>query len=257
MEQQNKQQENKSIINVNNSFVSMILNLIEGVFKHIKELGVIKFIGYILVLALSTLILYIAFNPTMFFEIYDSWKTLQHHQLMDMRMSNAPKIQSLIDKLTFRIDASRILLLELHNGNTSIGGIPFTKCSATFESLNVGIHPVATQYQNQNLSLIPFASKLFDCGYWCGDTEELIDIDKALYHRLKSNNTEHFAACVIEGIDKPLAFLMISFDKTPGETHDCKVVRENIRHIAMELAVLMEVERMNGYKISGSKIAKK
>jgi hypothetical protein len=165
---------------------------------------------------------------------------------MEMRMDNAPKVQSLIDKLTFKVDASRVLLLELHNGNTSVGGIPFTKCSATFEGLNIGAHPIANQYQNQNLSLIPFVSHLFDCGYWCGNTDQLLEIDRALYYKMKSNNTEHFAACVIEGVDKPLAMLIISFDKLPNGEHDCEFVRTNIRHIAMELAVLMEVERRIG-----------
>lgn len=244
--EQNKQKENKTPIIIDNVIVNTFLGLFERGFKLIKEVGVVKFIGYAILLAITTLVFYFVFNPTKGFELYEEWKDRQHTYLMEVRMDNAPKVQSLIDKLTYKVDASRVLLLELHNGNTSVGGIPFTKCSATFEGLNIGVHPIANQYQNQNLSLIPFASYLFDNGYWCGNTEELLNIDKALYYKMKSNNTEHFAACVIEGIDKPLAFLLISFDKLPDEAHDCVFVRENIRHIAMELAVLMEVEHIIG-----------
>ena len=103
---------------------------------------------------------------------------------------------------------------------------------------------MASQYQNQNMSLIPFATFIFEKGYWCGNTDELIQIDRALYHKMKSNNTEHFAACVIEGIDKPLAILIVSFEKMPDEAHNCDEIRENIRHIAMELSVFLEVEKM-------------
>jgi hypothetical protein len=226
--------------------IIIILNLLERGLKLIKEYGVVKFVGGAILLAMISIFFYFVFNPTKGFELYDEWKDRQHDYLMEMRMDNAPKVQSLIDKLTFKVDASRVLLLELHNGNTSVGGIPFTKCSATFEGLNIGAHPVANQYQNQNLSLIPFVSHLFDCGYWCGNTDQLLEIDRALYYKMKSNNTEHFAACVIEGVDKPLAMLIISFDKLPNGEHDCELVRNNIRHIAMELAVLMEVERRIG-----------
>ena len=157
-------------------------------------------------------------------------------------MENAPKIQSVIDKLTFKVDASRCTILELHNGNTSTGGIPFTKCSATYESLNIGINPISHLYQDQNLSLIPFATFLFNKGYWCGNVDELMNIDRGLCYKLKSNGTEHIAACVIMGIDKPLAFMLISFDKA-DEQHDCEAVRENLRHVAMTLAVYFEVEQ--------------
>jgi hypothetical protein len=47
---------------------------------------------------------------------------------------------------------------------------------------------------------------------------------------------------VIEGIDKPLAIMIVSFDKKPNEHHNCNSNREDIRHIAMELSVIFEVE---------------
>ena len=89
---------------------------------------------------------------------------------------------------------------------------------------------------------MPFITHLFKNGYWCGNVDDLTEIDKALAFKLKSNGTEHFTACVIEGIDKPLAILIVSFDKQPDEHHNCNLNRENIRHVAMELSVIFEVE---------------
>lgn len=222
----------------------LYLGWLESALNLVKQHGITKILIVTFLISLISTYFYIIFNPEAAFDAYDRWKQITHTELFDLRMENAPKIQNLIDKLTFKVDASRSMVLELHNGSDGVGGLPFTKCSATYESLNIGAHPVASQYQNQNMSLIPFATFIFDKGYWCGDTDELIQIDRALYHKMKLNNTEHFAACVIEGIDKPLAILIVSFEKIPDEAHNCDEIRENIRHIAMELSVFLEVEKM-------------
>ena len=74
--------------------------------------------------------------------------------------------------------------------------------------------------------------------------DELSEIDKSLCFKMKSNGTEHFACCLIEGVDKPLALLFVSF-KNPVDstTHNCTFVRENIRHIALEQALLLELNK--------------
>lgn len=222
----------------------LYLGWLESALNLVKQYGITKILIVTFLISLISTYFYIIFNPEAAFDAYDRWRQITHTELFDLRMENAPKIQNLIDKLTFKVDASRTMVLELHNGSDGIGGLPFTKCSATYESLNIGAHPVASQYQNQNMSLIPFATFIFDKGYWCGNTDELLQIDRALYHKMKSNNTEHFAACVIEGIDKPLAILIVSFEKMPNEVHNCEEIRENIRHISMELSVFLEVEKM-------------
>ena len=180
-------------------------------------------------------------NPMWAFEKFDEWKEKQHQEQMDLRNKNNEKIQHLLDKSLYKIGCDRITLLECHNGQTGSGGLPFSKCSATFEVMDNGIWPIGSQYQDQQLSLMPFATYLFKTGYFSGDIKELEQYDRGLYHRMVSNGTEHFAACVIEGIDKPLAFLFVSYTKPIDETHNCEEVRENIRHLVLELAVLLEI----------------
>lgn len=223
---------------------SNVLSWLERILKLIKDYGIGRIITGALLIAFLSIIFWFVFNPTRAFEVYDDWKKSQHDVLMDIRLENAPKIQNLMDKLTYKVNASRTVVLELHNGDTGSGGFPFTKCSATYESLNVGSRPVASYYQDQNLSLIPFANFIFNEGYWRGNVDDLIDIDRALCFKMKSNGTEHFSACVIEGINKPLAIMIVSFDNIPNELHDCDNVRESIRHVAMELSVYFEVEKM-------------
>lgn len=238
------QNEKKAPIIIDNT--TNVVGWLERTLKLIKEYGISRIIVGALLIAFLSIVFWFMFNPTKAFEVYDDWKTRQHDRLMETRMENAPYIQSSLEKLTYKVNSSRSLVLELHNGNTNNGGIPFTKCSATYEALNVGCAPVASFYQEQNLSLIPFVSFLFEKGYWCGDVDELLNLDRALCYKLKSNGTEHFAACIIEGIDKPLAILFVSFDRLPDEHHNCNEVRNNIRHIALELSVYFEVEQRTG-----------
>ena len=238
---QKEQPEKKAPIIINNTHD--ILSFLEKGLKLVKEYGITKILTVSLLIAILSTFFYLVFNPEKAFEIYSAWEKQRHDNLIELRLENAPKVQSLLDKLTYRVNASRVMILEMHNGSEGNGGLPFTKCTATYEALNIGEHPVSQLYQQQNMSLIPFSTYLFEHGYWCGNTDDIIDIDRGLYYKMKSNNTEHFAACVIEGIDKPLAFLMVSFKAKPDEAHDCTYVRENIRHIALEVAVYLEVEQ--------------
>ena len=181
-------------------------------------------------------------NPTWIFEKYQEWQDKQHIEKLAHRLEHNEKLHIMTEKLMYKVNADRVLLLELHNGNTGLGGFPFAKCSATYEALNDGIVPVAHQYQDLNLSLMPFASKLFDEGYWCGDTQDLKEIDKALCYRMLGNDTSHFAGIVIRGVDKPIAFLFVKF-KDIGDEHNCDEIKRIIQENAFQIALLLELNK--------------
>lgn len=199
------------------------------------------FKGVVIVLIIAATVGFIN-NPVWVFEKYEEWSNAQHNELLEKRMRNNEKLHLKAEQLLYRINADRVLILELHNGLENAAGLPFSKCSATYEALNVGVRPIAEQYQNVNLSLMPFATHLFQNGYFCGDVEQLAEIDRGLYYKMLSNETTHFAACVVEGVEKPLAFMFVSFNAT-DDNHKCEEVRENIRHITLETALLLELNK--------------
>jgi hypothetical protein len=205
-----------------------------------KFLTVFKAIIYILLIAAT--VGFIS-NPTWIFEQYEIWRDKQHTEAMHTREQNDIKIHNLVEKLNYRTNSDRVMVLELHNGLQNTAGLPFRKMSATYEAINVGVMPIATDYQQINLSLVPFADHMKTKGYWCGNTSEIEDIDRAFAYRLKSSGIEHFAAAVIEGVDKPLALLIVGFGEE-FEEHNCVEVRENVRHCALELALLLELNRI-------------
>lgn len=202
-----------------------------------KCFTILKALGLILVIAL--LIAFLS-NPTYVFEKYEEWKEKQHTEKLTHRLQHNEKLHILIEKLMYKVNADRVILLELHNGISNNSGLPFAKCSATYESINEGVIPVSDQYQDLNLSLMPFATTLFNDGYWCGNTDELKDIDKALCYRMLFNETSHFAGKVIKGVEKPLAFLFVKF-KSIDEQHNCDEVAKVINENALQMALLLEL----------------
>lgn len=199
------------------------------------------FKGFVILVVIAIVVGFIH-NPTYLFEKYAEWDNEQHQEKIEMRMKNSQKINQLLNKNLFKNNIDRIMILELHNGNTGNGGLPFAKCSATFEVLNDGTYPISNQYQNVNLSLMPFATHLFQYNYWCGNTDEIKNIDKALYHKMKANGTEHFAASVINGVDKPIAILIVSF-KDVDELHSCNVIKTEVGTLSLEIALLLELNK--------------
>lgn len=244
--EENKTTQQQQDININIENTDDAIGWLERFLELLTKYGVWKILGATIGIAIVSIMLYFALNWNKAFELYDAWKLRQHDDLMELRMEIGPKIQSITDKLTFTVGATRTLVLEMHNGSTGNGGLPFTKCTATYESLNINKSPVSDQYQEQNLSLIPFASYLFKRGYWCGNIAEIESIDRALFYKMKMNGVEHFAACIIEGIEnKAIAFMIITFDEeTDFERHNCEETRNYIRHAAMELSVFLEVNRI-------------
>ena len=202
-----------------------------------KCFTILKAIGLILVIAL--LIAFLS-NPTYVFEKYDEWREKQHTEKLTHRLQHNEKIHILTEKLLYRANADRVLLLELHNGVSNNSGLPFAKCTATYEALRECVAPVSHLYNELNLSLMPFATTLLNDGYWCGNTEELMDIDRALSYKMLGNETAHFCGKLIKGVDKPLAFLFVKF-RSVDSTHNCEEVKKIIDDTTLQISLLLEL----------------
>ena len=218
------------------------LGMLEKSLNLIKQYKLWDFVKAFIVVFMVSIMVFCISNPSKVFEYFQNAGKKAHEELIEHRLNQTHKIQSSIDRLLFKVGASRVEILEMHNGNNSIAGLPFLKATATYEALNDNVMPVSNQYNGVNLSLIPFATTLFNDGYWCGNTEDMKQIDKSLCYRMLSNNTEHFAATVIYGVDKPIGFLFVTFEKIP-EGHSCEDVKKEINKTAMEIGVMMEVNK--------------
>lgn len=218
------------------------INWLERIMTLVEKYSLRQFLKGFLIILLTAAVMWFITNPTFIFEKYKEWETKTHTEKLEKRMINNEKLHISTEKLLYKVNADRVMILELHNGLSSNAGLPFAKCSATYEAINDGIIPIADQYQDINLSLMPFATELFNYGYWCGDVKELMEIDKSLCYKMLGNNTSHFAGCVIQGVDKPIALLFVSFKEVNGE-HSCNDIKEAINNTTLELALLLELNK--------------
>ena len=219
------------------------LTLLDKVLGMVDKYKISTILKSLFLLLLISFSIAFASHPTWIFDKYIEYEEKIHSEKMSLRLRNTDKIQTLLEKNLYKIGADRIVLLELHNGANGEGGLPFYKCSATYESINDGVYPVSSQYQSVNLSLMPFATYLFQNRYFYGNIEDIGDIDRALYYKMASNSAKRVYATVIEGVDKPIAFLFVTFQndgeigEIDWETEDL----DNINHLSLEIALLLEL----------------
>ena len=216
------------------------LTLLDNVLWMVDKYKISTILKSLFLLLLISFSIAFASHPAWIFDKYIEYEEKIHAEKMSLRLRNTDKIQSLLEKNLYKIGADRIVLLELHNGANGEGGLPFYKCSATYESINDGVYPVSSQYQSVNLSLMPFATYLFQNRYFYGTIEDIADIDRALYYKMASNSAKRVYATVIEGVDKPIAFLFVTF-QNDGEISGEKCDIDDINHLSLEIALLLEL----------------
>lgn len=200
-----------------------------SVWEILKTLFLSVFISYTI---------YLSLNPDIIFSAYEKWKKTEHTEAIENSMKNSVLIQNELETLRERVGAQRVLLLSYHNTTSSLVGVPYIFLTAEAESIGSGTHPVAEGYERVKTSLYPFVNYLNRETYFCGDIEELRDIDKALAYRLEGNDVRHFAAMNIEG-EQPLGVLFISYTEEIGESHKCSDVKDMILRSAGRLAIYL------------------
>lgn len=200
-----------------------------SVWEILKTLFLSVLIGYTI---------YLSLNPDIIFSAYEKWKKTEHTEAIENSMKNSVLIQNELETLRERVGADRVLLLSYHNTTSSLVGVPYIFLTAEAESIGSGTHPVAEGYERVKTSLYPFVNYLNRETYFCGDIEELRNIDKALAYRLEGNDVRHFAAMNIEG-EQPLGVLFISYTDEIGENHKCSDVKDMILRSAGRLAIYL------------------
>ena len=225
---------------------SSSIKWVEQMINVINKYGIIKILQALIAIIIVSLLIYLVVNPNKMFKLYDDYKEATHQELIEKRIENTPKIQDACDELLLRTNADRVIFMELHNNTGNVSGMPFYYASASCESLADGIHPVAYQYMEVKLSLMPFATHLFDVDEWEGDMEDLKKYDKSLYYRMMSNEAYHVAFKVVEGIDRPCGLLVVSYKKNEekAKAYNAEKMRNDLERTARKIAYYVEAPHL-------------
>lgn len=211
---------------------------LEKMLETVQKYHVWDFCKAFIVILFTALIVGFISNPTKVVEKIEEVRNKKHTEQIEWRLKNTAEIQGKMNKLMYSTSANRCVILSLHNGLNDINNIPYLRASAIFETTN-NTYPIADYYQNCILSLIPFSHKLYFDGYFCGDIEDIEPMDRNLYHKLASNDCTHFCAVTIQGIEKPLGFIFLTY--TEPQEHKCNEILRKVQKTALELSVLLEI----------------
>ena len=168
----------------------------------------------------------------------------EHNDALEIRKKIKPDIDKALKEALVSLDADRVFVMEMHNGNNNTSGLPFVYGEMTYEQVRSGIGHIDDDYINLNLSRFSFPLYLEKEHIWQGSMEELANIDDKLAKRLSSNEVTYIAITHIHGVDNLLGYFGITYcnNKQP------KPIKDIVAQLTMttqQLAIMLDANRTN------------
>lgn len=168
----------------------------------------------------------------------------EHNDALEIRKKIKPDIDKALKEALVSLDADRVFVMEMHNGNNNTSGLPFVYGEMTYEQVRSGIGHIDDDYINLNLSRFSFPLYLEKEHIWQGSMEELANIDDKLAKRLSSNEVTYIAITHIHGVDNLLGYFGITYcnNKQPKPI---KYIVAQLTMTTQQLAIMLDANRTN------------
>lgn len=168
----------------------------------------------------------------------------EHNDALEIRKKIKPDIDKALKEALASLDADRVFVMEMHNGNNNTSGLPFVYGEMTYEQVRSGIGHIDDDYINLNLSRFSFPLYLEKEHIWQGSMEELANIDDKLAKRLSSNEVTYIAITHIHGVDNLLGYFGITYcnNKQPKPIKD---IVAQLTITTQQLAIMLDANRTN------------
>ena len=177
------------------------LNILEKMIRMIDKYGFLKVLKAIFVISLFIYAIYNVSNIGSVVEAAFDEQRKRHDMAIEYREEIDPIIRLQLNQLLLNTGCNRAFVIEMHNGEKNMAGLPFKKGEMTYDT-------------NLNLSRFPFTTYLKDHISWYGSTQELRKIDEKIALRLESNDTKYiFIKCLYASNGKETAYLGITYNK--------------------------------------------
>lgn len=79
---------------------------------------------------------------------------LDHNNKLNERMQISQVVNDKIKDIMYYMKSDRVIILEFHNSNQNLSGIPFAKYSCTYEWFKRGVQPLSSKCTNMSFSSI-------------------------------------------------------------------------------------------------------
>lgn len=146
----------------------------------------------------------------------------EHNKGMNKRYEVDPQIRNNLTRLLYETNASRVYVLETHNGNTNHSGLPFSYADMTYEELKDGVSEVSNEYKDISASKYPIFLYLEEHLSFVGTIDELRVIDKKIANRMEINDANFVGLKILQGLDMPLGILGVTFNDSVDVTDQFK-----------------------------------
>lgn len=222
------------------SIIEKTINLIE---KH----GILRILKALFVLVAFIYVMYNGQNVNSIIENAFRQQATEHEMALDYRRKIDPEIKLMLTDLLYKTSANRAFIIEMHNGNSNVSGLPFLYGEMTYEEVTSGVVHIDEDYRNVNLSRFSFANYIDENHFWKGTIDELATIDSKLSMRMKSNDAYYAIFVCIHGVDNPIGFLGITYchDKQPS---NLERIMGDVYVLSQKLSQLLDMKRANIYQ---------
>ena len=220
--------------------VDTALSWIEKISGMIKKSGLQNIFLTLMVLFLTVVVGYVAFNPETIFEKMDQIKQEKHTESVLKRLNNEPRIREAVINLRSELDADRVYILETHNGGENLSSLPFLYVDLTYAEPRAQAAWMEDEYKNVRLSRYPWASEVYRSTYWSDDIENLDSLDPELYFRLKNEGAKFMAVMMLYGTYNPCGVVGVVY--TDDDHPDDEMIKRVMMRYASTLSTLLNNE---------------
>ena len=214
--------------------VDSILKWIGDVSNLVTNHGAWKLLSSTFILCVCIFMITVTLNPGIILDKIEEYTTQLAISKKEWREKNDPIIQAEMRNAMYHLNASRVSVMEFHNGKSNPGGLGFYYVDMTYEVCSEGHFNIANQYVNVNLSLLNIPTILYRDGYWYGTTDDLRKTDPMLANMIERNGTKWIALLLLEG-SVELGILEISFDEIPS-SEKLPTIGRDIRRLGAQIA---------------------
>lgn len=214
--------------------VDSIIKWVGDIATLVSNHGAWKLLRSTFVLCMCVFMVTITLNPGIVLDKIEDYTTKIAQDKKEWREKNDPIIQSEMKNTLYHLGASRVSVMEFHNGKSNPGGLGFYYVDMTYEVCSERHFSIANQYVNVNLSLLNIPTILYRIGYWFGTTDELRENDPMLASMIEKNGTKWIALLLLEG-SAELGILEISFDEAPS-VEQLSLIGREIRRLGAKIS---------------------
>ena len=217
--------------------LNFFISLLEPIAKLFNKYGVLKAIGYIMIIFFIGFVIYSSWTIVNLDNRIDSGikkvlteqsdeKARVHEIGVEKRFANMDEINRALREAMYITGADRACLLEMHNGTNNTAGLPFIYCEMTYEQVREGVMPVDDEYAKINLTRYSFPYYMMQNKYFNGTLDEAMKHDSKIATKMSHDGTDYILVYQVTSKGHVIGYFALTWDKgTPVDITPDKMTK--------------------------------